>query len=233
MNAQLFYVMIAIAVLLTGVLAFMVGGTTAKVKIAKSQGRIEDALELARGLIRWGVFAAGVSTVVVIGTLSGVLSLSVSNVGIATYADPISFISEVLIFMVLVGIAGWWMGECFEYNIVKNTDVKKAPKTNAQLKMSFIAVAGPMAVFGLCAILSVQMGGFGAPVGATALCITESMQPVTDIMNWAATSLIPVVIVLIIALVPLIFIMMGVKFASGILGDVLGIFSEIKGMFKF
>lgn len=228
MNASLFYVMIAIAVILTGVLAFMVGGTTAKAKIAKAQGRIEDALELTRGLIRWAVFATGVSAVVVIGALSGVIQFSVTNVSIATYADPISFISEVLIFMVLSGIVGWWLGECFENNVVKND-----PKVNENKKISLLAFAGPMAAFGLVMILSVQMGGVGAPASAAALCITEQMQPVSDIMGWAAIDLIPVVIVLIIALVPLIFIMMGVKFAAGILGDVLGIFSEIKSMFKF
>jgi hypothetical protein len=59
------------------------------------------------------------------------------------------------------------------------------------------------------------------------------MQPVTDIMGWAGVDLVPAVIVLIIALIPLIFIMMGVKFASGILGDVLGMFAEIKNFFKF
>lgn len=229
MNASLFYVMIAIAVLLTGVLAFMVGGTTAKAKIAKAQGRIEDALELTRGLIRWAVFATGVSAVVVIGTLSGVIQFSVTNVSIATYADPISFISEVLIFMVLSGIVGWWLGECFENNVVKDQD----PKARAQTQKSLIALAGPMAAFGLVMILSVQMGGLGAPASAAAYCITEQMQPVSDIMSWAATDLIPIVIVLIIALIPLIFILMGVKFAAGILGDVLGIFSEIKSMFRF
>lgn len=227
MNAQLFYVMIAIAVLLTGVLAFMVGGTTAKAKIAKSQGRIEDALELTRGLIRWAVFATGASAVVVIGALSGVISFSVTNVGIATYADPISFITEVMIFMVLSGLVGWWAGEGFEYNVVKN-DPRTVQKTKPLL-----AAIGPMAAFGLVMVLSVQMGGIGAPASAVALCITEQMQPVSDIMTWAATDLIPIVIILIVALIPLIFIMMGVKFAAGILGDVLDMIGEMKSMFHF
>jgi hypothetical protein len=166
-----------------------------------------------------------VSALVVIGVLSGILSFSVTNVSVSTYNDPVSFIVEVLIFMVLAGIVGWWVGEAFEYDVVKGGKIES--------KKPVLSGLGPLAAMVFFGLFVFHMGGIVPPVSAASLCITEQMQPVTDIMTWAGIDLVPAVIVLIIALIPLIFIMMGVKFAGGILADVLGMFSEIKNFFKF
>jgi hypothetical protein len=58
------------------------------------------------------------------------------------------------------------------------------------------------------------------------------MQPVTDILLWSGNDMAPAVIVMFLALVPLIMITIGVRFAGGMLESLLEGIREIFS-FKF
>ena len=220
MNALVLYIVIAIAIALMGGLGLMIGAASAKARILKSKGDLQESKEIRKGLIRWGLVSAGIAALGPLAIYAGILNVNLY--ALTAVGDPINICISIGILSAVAGLVGFVSGERVEYKI----NGLVVP-TRSLPKGAYTALA-----IGAVLILSVHFGDLGAPAAAVTSNITESMSPVADLLNWVATVLVPIIIVLIFALIPLFLILMGVKFAGGILGDLVEVFAELPKMLR-
>jgi len=212
MNAQMFYAVIAFAILALAVFSFLVGGKSSKVKTLKARGDEKGFHENLFDLIKITVGSVIVLVVVVVTLVAmiflapGLLEVPMNSIGISDF-----FLFNIIATLVLACMVGFFLGVAVEEWIDKVNKKKNPAK-------ALIPAVGILGVLFLIGRVAAETN------------ITAEMQPVTDILSWSGTDMAPAVILLFLAFVPLIMVMIGVRFAGGMLSSIL---EGIREIFSF
>jgi len=208
MNAQMFYAVMVFAVLALGFFAFLVGAKSSRARTQKEKGdehgyhtTIEDFVKLTAA-----------SVIILAATILGIFLAALGAPHLLTVpgswiGDPGGFLINVVGSIILAAAIGFYLGVCLQEKLDKKADSKS-------LKAFLPALTVVGAIGFLTSIVSASN-------------TTEQMQPVTDILVWSGSDMAPAVIVLFLALVPLIMITIGVRFAGGMLASLLDGIREI------
>lgn len=213
MNAQMFYISLVFAVLVLGLFSFLVGGKSEKAKTQRVtndeigfQNSIMDLVKIACGsIVVLTVSIFGLATLLVISPQSVLVSPDVIG-------NPINFLAMVFTGLFASMAGGFYLG----VNVQGRIEKKESSRSHVPL----IPV---LSVMGMIALVS-------RAAAATPFNMTDSMGPITEIMGWAGNSFVPAVIVLVIAVVPLIMILLGVRFAGGMMTALM---EGVKDIFSF
>ena len=208
MNAQMFTVVLIFAVLTLGLFSFLVGGKSEKARTQKAKDDELGYFATIADLVKM----TAASVVVLAGTVVGVLVTLVAApellmVPAGLIGNPITFVFNFLVAIAISAVIGFYAGVQVQDKLDKRLQ-------NHLPLVSVLSVAGAIALISRVAASN----------------MSEQMQPVTDILQWAGSDMVPVVLVLILALVPLIMIMLGIRFAGGMLS---GLMEGIKEIFSF
>jgi hypothetical protein len=216
MNAQAFQVVLVFAVLALGLFAFLVGGKSSQAKSLKARGddhgyhtTIEDLVKMTVG-----------SVLVLAGTVAALFAMAIAApdllmVPANAIGDSTSFLVSTVSAIALAMAMGFYLG------VIAQEKSDNKVRTGS----AFNKIVPVLSVAGMSALL---IGG----VQAATTNMTEMMEPVSGILTWAGTDMIPLVIIVFIAAVPLIMIMIGVRFAGGMMSSLLDGIREIF-TFKF
>lgn len=213
MNALMFYAVIAMAVLLLGAFSLIVGAKATQARNLRKANddhgyhtTIEDLVKMSAGAV---LVFAGTTIAVLAMVLAAPALLTVPATWVAG-----SFVINVIGATALALVGGFYAGVFLQ----EHADKVVARKTAHGIMPAVVALGATA-----CSIL------VSAASAATAN-MTETMQPVTDILVWAGGDMMPAVLILILAMIPLIMVMIGVRFAGGMLN---GLLEGIREIFSF
>jgi heme/copper-type cytochrome/quinol oxidase subunit 2 len=212
MNADVFYITIAVAIGAIGLLAFLVGGTAMRARIAKQTGDEQGYNTTQKDLVRWSLAAVIIAITAILSVASGVLSVTVMMPA-QIVADPTNFFALIGIAAGGAAILGFGAG----VGLMEDRAGKKQTRPMGRLVGSIVAVAGVSFITTLV--------GIGARVAATNS--TVDLTPLAEMLEQMGTTIIPAVIIVVIALIPVILLLIGVKFAGGFLTEILEMFREM------
>jgi len=209
MNAELFNVTLLFAVLVLGLFSFLVGGKSEKAKTQKETGDENGFITTIHDLVKM----TAASVVVLAGTAVAVLVALVVTpdsllVPAGLIGNPVVFVFNFLAILAVGMVGGFYVG------VVTQDKLYKISQKSTPSLLPVLSVLGVFALVGRVAASN----------------MTDQMAPVTEILTWAGVDMVPAVLVLILALVPLIMIMIGVRFAGGMLS---GLMEGIKEIFSF
>lgn len=215
MNAIMFNAFIAMVVLVLGFFALLVGGKSSQARNLKESGddqgfasALFDLYKMTAG----SVLVLGIAVVSFAGTF--VLAPELLMVPLAWIGgDAVLFISNVILAMIAASVIGFYAGVYLQERAVG----VRAP-VGARKVSPALTIASIVGFFGV----------FASKVSATAM--NETLAPVTEILNWAGGDMMPAVLILILAVIPLIMVMIGVRFAGGLLNQLL---DGIRQIFSF
>jgi hypothetical protein len=212
MNAQVFQIVLLFAVLALGLFSFLIGAKATQVRSLKAKGddhgyhtTMQDLVKICLGSVL--VFAA----TAIIFVTAYIAAPELLMVPTRWIGDSWSFMANVIGGVIISSALGFYAGVCVQEKMEHKTS------TGSGIKKFIPAFS---VVGALMFIQSVK----------AAVPMNETMKPVSDILVWAGVDMMPAVLILLLAVVPIVMIMIGVRFAGGMLN---GLLDGIREIFSF